>query len=48
MRLTELGDIAGGLAYRAVSMGIRRLEKRLSVDRDLQRKVKAVRAILKI
>jgi len=48
MRLAELGDIAGGVAYPAVSMAIRRLEKRLSVDRDLQRRVKVVRAILKI
>jgi hypothetical protein len=48
MQLGELGDIAGDVAYPAVSMAIRRLEKRLSVDRDLQRKVKAVRAILKI
>jgi hypothetical protein len=48
MRLAELGDIAGGVAYPAVSMAIRRFEKRLSVDRDLQRKVKAVQAVLKI
>ena len=48
MRLTELGKAAGGAAYPAVSTAIIRFEKRLKVDRDLQRRLKAVCAILKI
>lgn len=47
MRLTELGQAAGGVAYPAVSAAIGRFEKRLKVDRDLQKKLKAVRAMLK-
>ena len=47
-RLAELGDIAGGVTYPAVSTAIKRFERRLNVDRGLQRKLKAVRAILKI
>jgi hypothetical protein len=37
-----------GVAYRAASAAIGRFEKRLKVDRELQRKLKAVRAMLKI
>jgi hypothetical protein len=48
MRLAELGQAAEGMAYPAVSMVIGRFEKRLKVDRELQRKLKAVRAMLKI
>jgi hypothetical protein len=48
MRLAELGAAGGGVAYPAVSTAIRRFEKRLKVDRDLQRRLKAVRAMLKI
>ena len=48
MRLAELGSTAGDLAYSAVSMAITRFEKRLKVDRDLQRRIKAVRAILEL
>jgi hypothetical protein len=36
------------MAYPAVSTVIGRFEKRLKVDRELQRKLKAVRAMLKI
>jgi hypothetical protein len=46
MRLAELGSAAGATAYSAVSMAISRFEKRLEVDRDLRRRIKAVRAIL--
>ena len=48
MRLAELGDFAGGVAYPAVSAAIKRFEKRLRVDRRLEKKVKAVQKILKI
>ena len=48
MRLAELGAAGGGTAYPAVSTAIRRFEKRLEVDRDLQRRLKAVKAMLKI
>jgi len=36
------------VAHPAVSAAISRFEKRLKVDRDLQRKLKAARALLKI
>ena len=48
MRLAELGQAAEGMAYPAVSAAIGRFDKRLKVDRELQRKLKAVRAMLKI
>jgi chromosomal replication initiation ATPase DnaA len=48
MRLAELGKAGGGVAYPAVSTAISRFQKRLKVDRALQRRLKAVRAILKI
>ena len=48
MRLAELGQAAEGMAYPAVSAAIGRFEKRLKLDRELQRKLKAVRAMLKI
>ena len=48
MRLSELGSAAGNAAYSAVSMAISRFEKRLEVDRDLQRRLKAVRKILRL
>ena len=48
MRLAELGQIAGGVSYPAVSAAIKRFEHRLKVDRDLQKQMKAVRRILKI
>jgi hypothetical protein len=48
MRLAELGAAGGCVAYAAVSTVIGRFEKRLKVDSDLQRRLKAVRAMLKI
>jgi len=48
MRLAELGSAAGDAAYSAVSMAISRFEKRLKADRDLQRRIKAVRKILQL
>jgi hypothetical protein len=48
MRLAELGEAAGGVAYPAVSAAIKRFEKRLQVDRNLEKKVKAMRKMLKI
>jgi putative transposase len=48
MRLAELGQAAGEVAYPAVSAAIKRFENRLKVDRDLEKKVKAVRRMLKI
>jgi hypothetical protein len=48
MRLAELGQVAGGVAYPAVSIAITRFEKRLKIDRALRRKLKAVRALVKI
>jgi len=48
MRLAELGSAGGDAAYSAVSMAISRFEKRLESDRDLQRRIKAVRAILEL
>jgi hypothetical protein len=48
MRLAELGSASGDIAYSAVSMPINRFEKRLEVDRHLQRQIKAVRAILEL
>jgi len=47
MRLAELGSASGDTAYSAVSMAISRFEKRLQVDRDLQRRINAVRATLR-
>ena len=48
MRLVELGLAAGDAAYSAVSMAISRFERRLEVDRDLQRRLKAVRKVLQL
>jgi putative transposase len=48
MRLAELGSTSGDTAYSAVSMAISRFEKRLQVDRQLQRRIKAVRKILEL
>ena len=48
MRLGELGHAAGNVAYPAVSAAITRFEKRLKIDRELQRKLKATRLLLKI
>jgi hypothetical protein len=42
MRLAELGEAGGGIAYPALSVAIKRFEKRLQVDGDLRRKLTAV------
>jgi putative transposase len=48
MRLSELGRAGGDVTYPAVSAAISRFEKRLKIDRELQRKLKATRVLLKI
>ena len=48
MRLAELGEAGGGIAYPAVSVAIKRFEKRLEIDRDLRKKLNAVEKLLKI
>ena len=48
LRLREMGELAGGLAYPAVNASIARIEKRLKIDRELQKKLKRVAQILKI
>jgi putative transposase len=48
MRLGELGRAAGDASYPAVSAAISRFEKRLKIDRELQKKLKATRVLLKI
>jgi putative transposase len=48
MRLGELGRAAGEVTYPAVSAAINRFEKRLKIDGELQRKLKATRVLLKI
>jgi hypothetical protein len=42
--LRELGELAGGMEYLAVTMATRRLEKRWSSDQKLARKDKTSRA----
>jgi putative transposase len=44
--LRELGGLAGGMQYPAVTMAIRRLAKRLETDKTLARKVKRVEKML--
>jgi hypothetical protein len=44
--LRELGGLAGGMQYPAVTMAIRRLAKRLETDKGLARKVKRVERML--
>ena len=44
--LRELGELAGGMQYPAVTMAIRRLAKRLEDDKALARKVKRVEKML--
>jgi len=46
MRLAELGEAGGGIAYPAVSVAIKRFEKRLQVDRELRRKLTAAQEIV--
>ena len=44
--LRELGGLAGGMQYPAVTMAIRRLAKRLETDKSLARKVKRAERML--
>jgi hypothetical protein len=43
-----MGELAGGVEYPAVSPAIARFEKRLKIDRELQKKLKKVAKTLKI
>ena len=38
MRLAELDEAGGDIAYSSVSVAIKRFERRLQVDRELRRK----------
>jgi hypothetical protein len=38
LRLKEMAELAGGLEYPAVNAAIARFERRLKIDRDLQKK----------
>jgi hypothetical protein len=42
------GELAGGFEYPAVNAAIARFEKRLKIDRELQKKIKRVAKNLKI
>jgi len=42
LRLKEMGQLAGGFEYPAVNAAIARFEKRLKIDRELQKKIKKV------
>lgn len=48
MHLSELSRLAGIVTSRAVSAAISRFEKRLKIDGELQRKLKATQVLLKI
>ncbi len=48
MRLGEMGNASGGVAYPAVSAALKRFEKRLRIDRELQKKMRIVRTMLKV
>ena len=48
LRLKEMGQLAGGLEYPAVNAAIARFEKRLKIDRELQKKIKKVAKELNI
>jgi hypothetical protein len=48
LRLKEMGELAGGFEYPAVNAAIARFEKRLKIDRELQKKIKRVAKNLKI
>ena len=47
-RLAELGQAAGDATYPAVRAAIKRFERRLLVDRDLQKKARTLQRILNI
>ena len=40
LRLKEMGELASGFEYPAVHAAIARFEKRLKIDRELQKKIK--------
>ena len=44
--LRELGELAGGMQYPAVTMAILRFAKRLEIDRGLTRQIKRARRLL--
>ena len=46
--LRELGQLAGAMEYPAVTMAIRRFEKRLQVDKTLTRRLKQVLKLLQV
>jgi REP-associated tyrosine transposase len=46
--LRELGQLAGGMEYPAVTMAIRRFEKRLQVDKKLGKRLQHVLRILRV
>jgi hypothetical protein len=48
LRLREMGELAGGLEYPAVNAAIVRFEKRLKIDRELQKKFKRAVKTLRI
>jgi hypothetical protein len=48
LRLKEMGELAGGFQYPAVNAAIARFERRLKIDRDLQKKLKKIAKQLKI
>ncbi|MBN2685981.1 MAG: transposase [Pontiellaceae bacterium] len=48
MTLKEIGDAAGGMKYPAVSQLVKRFEKRLSVDSELQKTVHEIEEMLNI
>jgi hypothetical protein len=48
LRLKEMGELAGGFEYPAVNAAISRFERRLKIDRDLQKKLKKIAKKLKI
>jgi hypothetical protein len=43
-----MGDLAGGFEYPAVNAAIARFERRLKIDRHLQKKFKQIAKKLKI
>jgi chromosomal replication initiation ATPase DnaA len=46
--LRELAQLVGDMEYPAVTMAIRRLERRLKVDKNLARKTKRVLSLLQV
>jgi hypothetical protein len=48
LRLREMGKLAGGLKYRGVGPAMARFEKRLKIDREVQKKLKRVAKTLRM